>query len=180
MHRSLANACFRYASPSFSRHPAPATSISAPALSPRTVCSSPLKNHLPATKTIVSSPFVDFQKRHSSTFTQTRSPVEDVLMEEAIITMESPSTVAEVLQVCPIQHVEFDCCVCNEKVSQNLNKPAYEKGVVIVSCPGCQNLHMLGDNLGLNGYGGNSIEDIVNRSLHSSNWDTVGCNAPKK
>jgi len=134
-----------------------------------------MKTHFPASKTFVSSPVVDFQKRHSTTFATPRSStIEDVLMEEAIITMESPSAVAEALQICPIQHVEFNCCVCNEKVSQNL-KPAYEKGVVIVSCPGCQNLHLLGDNLGLNGYSGNSIEDIVNGSLLPSKWENVGC-----
>ena len=41
-----------------------------------------------------------------------------------------------------------------------MSKQAYEEGVVLVTCPGCQNKHVVADRLGWFGEKG-SIEDIM-------------------
>lgn len=41
-----------------------------------------------------------------------------------------------------------------------MSRQAYEKGVVLIRCPGCQNLHLIADNLGYFGDNTN-IEQIM-------------------
>ena len=42
----------------------------------------------------------------------------------------------------------FTCGVCSSRNSYQFSKLSYEKGVVIVRCPSCKNLHLVSDNLG--------------------------------
>ncbi|GAB6024596.1 hypothetical protein CHUAL_009744 [Chamberlinius hualienensis] len=44
--------------------------------------------------------------------------------------------------------LQFTCKVCDFKVSKFISQTAYKKGVVIVRCDGCNNNHLIADNLG--------------------------------
>lgn len=42
----------------------------------------------------------------------------------------------------------FTCNVCQERSTRIISKQAYTKGVVIIRCYGCENNHLIADNLG--------------------------------
>ena len=44
--------------------------------------------------------------------------------------------------------ITFTCTVCDERSTKTFTKHSYTKGVVLIKCPGCQNLHLIADNLG--------------------------------
>lgn len=44
--------------------------------------------------------------------------------------------------------IAFTCKVCSHRVRKSFSKLSYEKGVVLIRCDGCKNLHLIADHLG--------------------------------
>ncbi len=55
----------------------------------------------------------------------------------------------------------FTCGVCNNRQARTFSKDAYENGVVLIRCEGCDNLHLIADNLGWFREEKINIEDIM-------------------
>lgn len=57
----------------------------------------------------------------------------------------------------------YTCKVCETRQSRSFTKNAYHKGVVIVRCEGCENLHLIADNLKWFEEDAVNVEDLVKR-----------------
>jgi len=53
-------------------------------------------------------------------------------------------------QIEPRLSLTFTCTVsdCGERSTHQFTKRAYQKGIVLVQCPGCKNRHLIADHLG--------------------------------
>ncbi|KAI9202736.1 DNL zinc finger-domain-containing protein [Polychytrium aggregatum] len=60
----------------------------------------------------------------------------------------SDSTSQPVGQVKAKMLIGFTCKVCQTRSHKFMSKASYEKGVVIIRCDGCKNLHLIADHLG--------------------------------
>ena len=45
-------------------------------------------------------------------------------------------------------YLEFTCNKCEFRSKKTISKQAYQEGVVLIRCDGCENLHLIADNLG--------------------------------
>lgn len=55
----------------------------------------------------------------------------------------------------------YTCKVCQTRNSHMISKDSYKNGVIIVKCAGCQNNHLVADNLGWFKDQKTNIEDLM-------------------
>lgn len=57
--------------------------------------------------------------------------------------------------------IVFTCSVCETRAAKTFSKQAYDEGVVLIRCPGCQNLHLIADRIGWFEEGGTDVEAML-------------------
>lgn len=83
-----------------------------------------------------------------------------------VVTDDSTSSAARL-------HMVFTCAKCETRAVKLFSKNAYQNGVVIVTCPGCDARHLIADNLGWFGDEKN-IEEVLARKGESVTHITDG------
>jgi hypothetical protein len=101
--------------------------------------------------------------RHAATDTsamvEESRPVEG---KEASVETTATTTTLNIGRIQPKLELHYTCGVCELRSTKQFSRVAYEKGVVIIRCGGCESLHLISDNLGWFGDEKN-VEEIMRK-----------------
>jgi len=74
---------------------------------------------------------------------------------------EYSSHQSTICRIKPVISIIFTCNVCEHRQAKTMSKQSYEKGVVLIRCDGCENVHLIADNLGWFKDNKTNIADIL-------------------
>ncbi|KAL5334243.1 mitochondrial import protein Zim17 [Aspergillus crustosus] len=64
----------------------------------------------------------------------------------------------------PKYQITFTCKPCGERSEHYMSKHSYHRGTVLIRCPGCENRHVISDNLGIFFDESTSIEQLLEQN----------------
>eukprot|EP00775_Hariotina_reticulata_P003968 gene3968-4221_t len=63
--------------------------------------------------------------------------------------------------------IAFTCGRCDTRSVKAFSRQAFEQGVVLITCPGCQAMHLIADHLGWFGDRGFKIDEYMQSKGHT-------------
>ncbi|CBK20169.2 Zim17 [Blastocystis hominis] len=106
----------------------------------------------------VHSPFSVIKRFEGSVPVPEKNPdskEEDARSREVLPSIPGSKTTDDVMIIV------FTCKVCNTRSARKMSKEAYNHGVVLIRCPGCNNLHLIADHLGYFDDNSTNVEQIL-------------------
>lgn len=76
----------------------------------------------------------------------------------------------------PTYQLTFTCKPCGQRSTHRISKHGYHRGAVLISCPGCQNRHVISDHLGFFADKTFTLEDILKQRGDQVKRGTLGAN----
>mmetsp|Transcript_17909 Transcript_17909/g.30100 ORF Transcript_17909/g.30100 Transcript_17909/m.30100 type:complete len:229 (+) Transcript_17909:478-1164(+) len=58
-------------------------------------------------------------------------------------------------------YIMFTCTVCDTRSMKGMSRKSYDTGVVLVTCPGCEKIHLIADHLGWFQDGSFTVETLM-------------------
>ena len=80
------------------------------------------------------------------------------LVQHNFKTLSSQTTIGRIK---PAISIIFTCNVCNKRQAKTMSKKSYQEGVVLIRCGGCENIHLIADNMGWFNDDKTNIVDIL-------------------
>ncbi|KAK8832671.1 hypothetical protein WA577_004066 [Blastocystis sp. JDR] len=107
---------------------------------------------------VASNPLLGLRRYESTTTlpeTEKSDKPRDARENEVLPSIPGAKTTNDVMIIV------FTCRVCNTRAARKISKEAYNHGVVLIRCPGCNNLHLIADHLGYFDDNSTNIEQIL-------------------
>lgn len=90
--------------------------------------------------------FFVFKRLYSNESTKSESPNPSNTSE--LESIKEALAKSKIASETPKLLIGFTCKCCQTRTHRTMSRHAYQNGIVLIECPGCQTRHLIADNLG--------------------------------